>query len=195
MISFLKGNILSCKPTRVVLDVQGVGYEIHIPLSTYEKISTATSIELFIYMVVRENAISLYGFISEEEQQIFSLLLTISGIGPSIAISILSSMTPQQILLAVKNDQITAFKSIPGIGQSKSEKIIFELKRKLKKIDTILSQESATTPYMKDAIEALVSLGFDEKQASSSVSSVIAQNPTINNIETIIRLSLKQLSK
>ncbi len=195
MISFLKGNILSCKPTRVVLDVQGVGYEIHIPLSTYEKISTATSVELFIHMVVRENAISLYGFISEEEQQVFSLLLSIPGIGPSIAISILSSMTPQQILLAVKNDQITAFKSIPGIGQSKSEKIIFELKRKLKKIDTILSRESAITPYMKDAIEALVSLGFDEKQASTSVSSVIAQNPTINNIETIIRLSLKQLSK
>ncbi|MEJ5361509.1 MAG: Holliday junction branch migration protein RuvA [Spirochaetota bacterium] len=195
MISFLKGNILSCKPTRVVLDVQGVGYEIHIPLSTYEKISTATSTELFIHMVVRENAISLYGFNSEEEQQIFSLLLTISGIGPSIAISILSSMTPQQILSAVKNDQITAFKTIPGIGQSKSEKIIFELKRKLKKLDTILSQESAITPYIKDAIDALVSLGFDEKQASSTVSSVIAQHPEINNIETIIRLSLKQLSK
>ncbi|HOJ29383.1 MAG TPA: Holliday junction branch migration protein RuvA [Spirochaetota bacterium] len=195
MISFLKGNILSCKPTRVVLDVQGVGYEIHIPLSTYEKISTARSTELFIHMVVRENAILLYGFNSEEEQQIFSLLLTISGIGPSIAISILSSMTPQQILSAVKNDQITAFTSIPGIGQSKSEKIIFELKRKLKKLDTILSRESTTTPYMKDAIEALVSLGFDEKQASSTVSSVIAQHSDINNIETIIRLSLKQLSK
>jgi len=195
MISFLKGTILSCKPTRVVLDVQGVGYEIHIPLSTYEKISTATSTQLFIHMVVRENAITLYGFNSEEEQQIFSLLLTISGIGPSIAISILSSMTPQQILMAVKNDQITAFTSIPGIGQSKSEKIIFELKRKLKKLDTILSRESTTTPYMKDAIEALVSLGFDEKQASSTVSSVIAQHSDINNIETIIRLSLKQLSK
>lgn len=195
MISFLSGNILSCKPTRVILDVQGVGYEIHIPLSTYEKISTATSTQLFIHMVVRENAISLYGFNSEEEQQIFSLLLTISGIGPSIAISILSSMTPQQILSAVKNDQITAFTSIPGIGQSKSEKIIFELKRKLKKLDTILSRESTTTPYMKDAIEALVSLGFDEKQASSTVSSVIAQHSDINNIETIIRLSLKQLSK
>jgi len=195
MISFLKGTILSCKPTRVVLDVQGVGYEIHIPLSTYEKISTARSTELFIHMVVRENAILLYGFNSEEEQQIFSLLLTISGIGPSIAISILSSMTPQQILSAVKNDQITAFTSIPGIGQSKSEKIIFELKRKLKKLDTILSRESTTTPYMKDAIEALVSLGFDEKQASSTVSSVIAQHSDINNIETIIRLSLKQLSK
>lgn len=195
MISFLKGTILSCKPTRVVLDVQGVGYEINIPLSTYEKISTARSTELFIHMVVRENAILLYGFNSEEEQQIFSLLLTISGIGPSIAISILSSMTPQQILSAVKNDQITAFTSIPGIGQSKSEKIIFELKRKLKKLDTILSRESTTTPYMKDAIEALVSLGFDEKQASSTVSSVIAQHSDINNIETIIRLSLKQLSK
>jgi len=195
MISFLSGNILSCKPTRIVLDVHGVGYEIHIPLSTYEKISTATSTRLFIHMVVRENAISLYGFNSEEEQQIFSLLLTISGIGPSIAISILSSMTPQQILSAVKNDQIAAFKSIPGIGQSKSEKIIFELKRKLKKLDTILSQESTTTPYMKDAIEALVSLGFDEKQASSTVSSVITQHTDINNIETIIRLSLKQLSK
>ncbi|NMB63649.1 MAG: Holliday junction branch migration protein RuvA [Spirochaetes bacterium] len=195
MISFLKGTILSCKPTRVVPDVQVVGYEIHIPLSTYEKISTARSTELFIHMVVRENAILLYGFNSEEEQQIFSLLLTISGIGPSIAISILSSMTPQQILSAVKNDQITAFTSIPGIGQSKSEKIIFELKRKLKKLDTILSRESTTTPYMKDAIEALVSLGFDEKQASSTVSSVIAQHSDINNIETIIRLSLKQLSK
>lgn len=195
MISFLSGNILSCKPTRVILDVQGVGYEIHIPLSTYEKISTATSTQLFIHMVVRENAISLYGFNSEEEQQIFSLLLTISGIGPSIAISILSSMTPQQILSAVKNDQIAAFKSIPGIGQSKSEKIIFELKRKLKKLDTILSHESATIPYMKDAVEALVSLGFDEKQASSTVSSVIAQHSDLNNLETIIRLSLKQLSK
>ncbi|MEW6526859.1 MAG: Holliday junction branch migration protein RuvA [Spirochaetota bacterium] len=195
MIAFLKGTILSCKPTRVVLDVQGVGYEIHIPLSTYEKINTATSAELFIHMVVRENAISLYGFNSEEEQQIFSLLLTISGIGPSIAISILSSMTPQQVLSSVKNDQITAFKSIPGIGQSKSEKIIFELKRKLKKLDTILSQESATKPYMNDAIEALVSLGFDEKQALSTVSSILAQHPDLHNSETIIRLSLKQLSK
>lgn len=195
MISFLKGNILSCKPTRVVLDVHGVGYEINIPLSTYEKISGTTSTQLFIHMVVRENGISLYGFNSEEEQQIFSLLLSISGIGPSIAISILSSMTPQQILSAIKNNHIAAFTSIPGIGQSKSEKIIFELKRKLKKLDAILSQESATIPYMKDAIEALVSLGFDEKQASSTVSLVCSKNSEITNIETIIRLSLKQLSK
>ncbi len=195
MISFLKGNILSCKPTRIVLDVNGVGYEIHISLSTYEQINTATVVQLFIHMVVRENAISLYGFNTEEEKEMFSLLLTISGIGPSIAISLLSSMTPQQILSAVKNEHIAAFKSIPGIGQSKSEKIVFELKRKLKKLDSILSKESATIPYMNDAIEALTSLGFEEKQASSTVALVVTQHPDIKNIETIIRLSLKQLSK
>ncbi|MCX8122626.1 MAG: Holliday junction branch migration protein RuvA [Spirochaetes bacterium] len=195
MISFLEGTILSCKPTVVVLNVNGVGYEIHIPLSTYEQINTATNVQLYIHMVVRENAISLYGFNTEEEKQMFSLLLTISGIGPSIAISILSSMTPQQIVSAVKNEQIVAFKSIPGIGQSKSEKIVFELKRKLKKLDSILSNKSATIPYMSDAIEALISLGFEEKIATSTVTSIIKENPEITNIETIIRLALKQLSR
>lgn len=195
MISFLKGNILSCKPTRIVLDVNGVGYEIHIPLSTYEQINTNTVAQLFIHMVVRENAISLYGFNTEEEKEMFSLLLTISGIGPSIAISLLSSMSPQQILSAVKNENIAAFKSIPGIGQSKSEKIVFELKRKLKKLDSLLSKESERIPHINDAIEALTSLGFEEKQASSTVNLIVTQNPDIKNIETIIRLSLKQLSK
>lgn len=195
MISFLKGTILSCKPTRIVLDVNGVGYEIHIPLSTYEQINTNTVAQLFIHMVVRENAISLYGFNTEEEKEMFSLLLTISGIGPSIAISLLSSMSPQQILSAVKNENIAAFKSIPGIGQSKSEKIVFELKRKLKKLDSLLSKESERIPHINDAIEALTSLGFEEKQASSTVNLIVTQNPDIKNIETIIRLSLKQLSK
>jgi len=125
----------------------------------------------------------------------FSFLLTIAGIGPSIAISILSSLNPQQILTAVKNDNIVAFKTIPGIGQSKGEKIVFELKRKLKKIENTISHESITAPYIHDAIDALVSLGFDEKQSISTISSIAAQNPEIITTETVIRMALKQLSK
>ncbi|HQL43693.1 MAG TPA: Holliday junction branch migration protein RuvA [Spirochaetota bacterium] len=194
MIAFLKGKKISVKPTKVIVDVNGVGYEVAIPLSTYEKISSVATIELYIAMIVRENSIALYGFSSEEEKQMFAILTSIPGIGPSIAISILSSMSPHYITNAVKAENILAFTAIPGIGKSKSEKIIFELKRKLRKLEGTTQHPATTFPDRQDAIDALVSLGFDEKLAMSTISSIITSNPDCD-LETIIRLSLKQLSQ
>lgn len=193
MIAKLKGKVDDLKPTELVLDVNGVGYQIFISFATYEKIQTKETAELFIYTLHKEDQFKLFGFISENEKQLFSTLLSISGIGPSIALSILSGIESDVLLEAVQNSNVLVLTRIPGIGKSKAEKIIFELKRKIRKLESFCVPVTKKSSVRYDAIEALISLGFDESAASKSVNEIIEKFNDIP-IEKLVKNALKNLS-
>jgi Holliday junction DNA helicase RuvA len=193
MIAKLKGKIDELKPAELILDVNGVGYQIFISFTTYEKIQNKEIIELFIYTLHKEDQLKLFGFISENEKQLFSTLLTISGIGPTIALSILSDIESDVLLEAVQNNNILLLTRIPGIGKSKAEKLIFELKRKIRKLENYCVPVSKKTSVKNDAIEALISLGFGESDASKAVTDTIEKFDDIP-IEKLIKNALKNLS-
>jgi Holliday junction DNA helicase RuvA len=192
MISKITGRIDELKPTEVILDVHGIGYGLSIPLSTYEKIQTCGDVTLYVHTIHREDQLRLIGFYTEEEKNIFSILINISGIGPAMALSILSGITIGRLIQAVQTENSSLLTKIPGIGKAKAEKLVFELKRKVKKL-TQLAGHSGESTTRDDAVEALVSLGFDESRSSRAVDSIIAQNPE-SSIEHIIKESLKSLA-
>jgi holliday junction DNA helicase RuvA len=192
MIAKLSGIIDTLKPTEMILDVSGVGYLVNIPLTVYEKLQSEKQAVLFIYTLHKEDQFKLFGFINETEKEIFTLLLNISGIGPSIAMSILSSISISMLVDSVKNQNTGYLVKIPGIGKSKAEKLVFELKNKIKKLETY-SQTPGTISYSNEAVEALVSLGFDEFKALKAVEEILKQDPDAP-VESIIKSSLGKLS-
>jgi holliday junction DNA helicase RuvA len=193
MIRKIKGTIEELKPTDVIIDVSGVGYGLSIPLSTYEKIQQATDTSLFVYTLHREDQLRLFGFYTEVERNLFTILLDISGIGPAMALSILSGISINLLVEAVETENAGLLMKIPGIGKAKAEKLIFELKRKLKKLKAFAGPSEERHTHKSDAIEALVSLGFDEAKSARAVEDVLKNNHDAP-IETIIKDSLKLLS-
>jgi holliday junction DNA helicase RuvA len=193
MIAKIRGTIDELKPTEVILDASGVGYGLTIPLSTYEKIQTLGEATLYVYTHHKEDQFKLFGFFTEQERDLFIILLNISGIGPSMAISILSGITISRLVDAVQSENMTLLTKIPGIGNAKAEKLIFELKRKLKKLTSLTGPADAPRTHTNDAIEALVTLGFDDAKSSRIVEELLKKNPD-SSIETIIKEALKLLS-
>jgi len=193
MIAKITGKIDEIKPTDLVLDVNGVGYGLRIPLSTYEKIVSRESATLYVYTLHKEDQFKLFGFYSEQEKELFTILINISGIGPSVALSILSGISAERLIQSVRDENTGLLVKIPGIGKAKAEKLVFELKRKLKKISTLPAGGSEGPSIKQDAVEALMSLGFDENRAAGAVESVIKENPEAS-IEHVVKESLKQIS-
>jgi holliday junction DNA helicase RuvA len=193
MIAKLKGSIDELKPTELILDVNGVGYQVFIPFTTYEKIQGKSEIDLYIYTLHKEDQFKLFGFFSENEKQLFTILLSISGIGPSIALSILAGIDSGSLIEAVHNSNTLLLTKIPGIGKSKAEKLVFELKRKISKLESFSAPVSKNSTIRNDAIEALVSLGFDESRAAKSVNEILEKFNDIP-IETLVKNALKHLS-
>jgi Holliday junction DNA helicase RuvA len=193
MIARLKGKPVELKPTELVVDIHGVGYHLHIPVSTYEKIKNREEVELYVHTYLREDSLKLFGFASLEEKQMFLVLLGISGIGPAIALTILSGLSIPGIIAAVREQNPARLLKIPGIGKSKAEKILFELRRKMKKIESLAEGEGEEAGIRNDAVEALVSLGFDDKKASEVVDAILADNPSIG-IQELVRSALKIFS-
>ncbi len=170
MIGSLKGKIIQKKTNHLILETNGIGFSVGIPLSTYEKLS-GDDVFLYIYTLMKENQLKLYGFYTIEEKDFFEELLKLNGIGPSIALAVLSGLSISEIIDAVEKSNINVFIRIPGIGKSKAEKILFELSRKKDKLRKT-NKVNLPINIKNDAIEALVSLGFDEKKAISAVNSV-----------------------
>ncbi|HOO73085.1 MAG TPA: Holliday junction branch migration protein RuvA [Spirochaetota bacterium] len=193
MIARLTGTIAELKPTEVILDIQGVGYQVMIPFSTYEKICSGERASLHIYTLHKEDQFKLYGFFSEEEKKIFSLLLDISGIGPSMALSILSGMSIPDLIDAVKNGNTHLLVKIPGIGKSKAEKLVFELSRKTKKLDELNITSRAERSVRRDVIEALHSLGFEENKISPVIDEILKEDPEVS-LEKAVKEALRRLS-
>jgi holliday junction DNA helicase RuvA len=193
MISKIRGAIDELKPTEVVIDVSGVGFGLSIPLSTYEKIQQLNETTLYVYTHHREDQLRLFGFYTEVERNLFTILLDISGIGPAMALSILSGISINLLVEAVETENAGLMMKIPGIGKAKADKLIFELKRKLKKLKAFTGPMEERHTHKTDAVEALISLGFDEARSIRAVDEAIKNNPDAS-IEAIIKESLKLLS-
>lgn len=199
MIAFLRGKILYKKPTELVLDVNGVGYKIYISLQTFEKLTeTGSEFSIQTYLNVREDALQLYGFATEQEHELFVQLISVNGIGPKVAMSILSATKAEEFVQYVINANLRVLTTLPGIGKKTAERLIVELKDKLAKMNlgsTSTSVSSQLNQDQEDAISALVMLGFSRTAAEKSVASIIKDQSKAISTEEIIRIALRQNTK
>lgn len=194
MIAKLKGEIEDLKPTEIVVDVGGVCYHAHIPFTTYEQVQDKKEVALNIYTFVREDQLKLYGFYNEREKRLFEVLIKVSGIGPAMALSILSGIGIDEFINAIEMSKVILLQKIPGIGKTKAEKIIFELKRKLKTLKELSPSEDFSSSTKSDALEALMSLGFDERKSNQVIDDITSSTENIS-LEDVVKISLQQLSK
>lgn len=193
MIGYLKGKIISSKPTQIVLDVNGVGYKVGISINTFEKIVNKTEVSLFVHTHVKEDSISLYGFFTEPEKEMFELLISISGIGPKIALGLLSGISVDSLKEAIEEGNVTRITAVPGIGRKTAERLVLELRSKVEGI----SAEQFTTlqPSTKsEAISALTTLGYNVKTAEKIVRELLLENSDYA-LEDLIKNALSRLNK
>ncbi|MCQ2371019.1 MAG: Holliday junction branch migration protein RuvA [Akkermansia sp.] len=197
MISFLRGIVAEAMPQCLVVDVNGVGYEVQVPLSTFDALNPMEGqpVKLKIHMHVRENAQVLYGFASDAERDIFRLLIDrVSGIGPATAISILSGLNVNTFKAAVVNGDVQAIARAKGVGKRTAERIILELKDKVGLASTWEAQQQGTTsPAAADAELALVALGFKQVDARKAIANLLKDNPQAGTDE-LIRGALRHFS-
>ena len=199
MITQLRGKILKSNVTNVVIDVGGVGYEVLVPLSTFDRLPPeGNDATILTYLHHTENKMSLYGFFTEAERELFKMLLTVSGIGPRVALGALSGSSVENLKAAISRGDVKLIKSIQGIGPKTAERIIVELKDKVGILPSYeeLSRQLERSPEEKitaDAVLALISLGYNQSTAHMAVKKVFEKHPGISEAEEIIKLSLKYL--
>jgi Holliday junction DNA helicase RuvA len=199
MITFLRGQLMEALPTQIIVDVNGVGYEVLIPLSSYDKLpAPGHDIKLLTHLVVREDAHLLYGFMTVSERELFRLLIqTVSGIGPKIALNILSGMNVTMFRGAVANSDIKALSKISGVGKKTAERIVVELRDKVGAAgawEASSAQRGLSTEDQKvnDAVLALMALGFKQAEAHDAVRAALAALGPQTGIEDLVRASLKK---
>jgi holliday junction DNA helicase RuvA len=194
MIAFVRGHFAVKTPARIVVDVNGVGYELNISLNTYSAISNKDSGQLFTYLHITENAQSLFGFADLAEKELFMQLISVSGVGASTARMMLSGLKPAEITRAIVQGNTKQLEGIKGIGKKSAERLIVELRDKLGKQsnDSILAGFSEPQKDT-DAVNALISLGIGRVMAEQAVKKVVQTQPDNNSLEDIIKLALKNL--
>ena len=200
MIGYVRGIVTHLFKESCYVDVHGVGYRVYVPTTTRQQLIEGHEATLFTYLNVREDAMQLYGFWTEEEYELFILLISVSGIGPKVGLGILSGMTPEAFKLAVINGQVQQLTKLPGIGKKSAERLVLELKDKLAKM-THISAESpaaiqpigvAASGATGEAIEALVSLGYSERDVADIVESL---DDGKRDVSELIKVSLIELGK
>lgn len=193
MITHIKGKLVEKTPTDVVIECNGVGYFINISLHTFSQIPASENIKLFTHLQVREDAHILYGFSSLAEREIFRLLLSVSGIGASIARTMLSSLSPDQIIEAIASEDVATIQTIKGIGSKTAQRVILDLKDKILKVYGLsgISANSSNT-NKNEALSALETLGFARKQIEKVCDKIVMDDP-LSSVETIIKQALKNL--
>jgi holliday junction DNA helicase RuvA len=200
MIAYVRGTIFSKNPQSVVVDIHGIGYQIFIPLSTFYQLPDETkTVSLYVYTHVREDILQLFGFQTETEKQVFLLLISVSGIGPKVALNILSGMGFEELLNAIVREDSDKISSIPGVGKKTSQRIILELKEKASKI----AEGIEVTPEAKleirdreiyeDALSALINLGYPSKAAKKAIEAAL-RNGHEMNIEMLLKEALRNLA-
>ena len=199
MINSLHGKLVEALPTQVTVDVHGVGYEVLIPLSSYDKLpAPGSEIKILTHLAVREDAHVLYGFMTSPEREMFRLLIhTVSGIGPKIALNILSGMNVTALRGAVANGDVKALSQISGVGRKTAERIVVELKDRIGAAGAweALSAQRALSPVdqkTNDAVLALLALGFKQMEAHDAVRSVLAALGEKVTVEELVRACLKK---
>lgn len=194
MIGYLKGNLIQKSPNQVVLDIGGVGYCVWVPLSTYFELGDLDDkAELFVYTHLTDNSLSLYGFSTEKERDIFLKLIGISGIGPKLALNILSGIGVFDLEEAIRQSDVVRISLIPGIGKKTALRIALELQEKLEKKEKILKAKGFQE--REDLISALMNLGFKRKEVEKIVDETINKLTVEAGFEHLLRESLKKLAK
>lgn len=205
MISHLSGTLLAKHATSVIIDVGGVGYEVTIPVTTFYDLGEAnSSVRLNIYTHVREDALQLFGFRTLRERELFTLLISVSGIGPKSAVAMLSGMSADEIVMAIRTNNYARLTSIPGVGRKTAERLVIELRDKMAALSSpALEQELASgasgaaqseDALREDTLAALTQLGFPKPAAEKVITSAIQEGGELS-VETLLRRSLRQLSK
>ncbi len=190
MYEYLRGRLASKKPTQVVLDIAGVGYRLDVPLSTFERLGDAgQDAQLFTHLYVREDALRLYGFASEAERSVFELLLSVRGIGPALALTILSGVPTDQLVRAIAEQNTSMLQMIKGIGKKTAERLVMELREKVGAEAPSLT--AAHRGPASDAMAALESLGVAPAKAEHAVAAAIDDLGADAAVEAIVRTALK----
>lgn len=194
MITHLQGQLVEKTPTYVVIDCNGVGYMIHISLNTYSKISEEKQLRLYTYLQIKEDAHTLFGFYEKTEREVFSLLLSVSGVGASTARIMLSSLSPSQLQSAIINGDAKTIQSIKGIGAKTAQRIILDLREKMIKLGGVEEISNNDTNINKqEALSALEVLGYPQKIAENVVQKIISKANDNLSVEEIIKQALKLL--
>jgi Holliday junction DNA helicase RuvA len=196
MIGLLRGRLLEKRPNQVILDVSGVGYLVAVPLSTFAALGELHGeVTLLIHTHVREDALSLYGFLSQREKHLFELLLGASGVGPSLALKILSGMNVEDLVPAIRTGDLARLTKIPGVGRKTAERMVVELKDKLEAVAAEVEKPATVSPAGVDADvkSALINLGYDERAADSAVAKAKRESGAAT-FEKLLRVTLSALS-
>lgn len=196
MIGLLRGRLLEKRPNQVILDVGGVGYLVAIPLSTFATLGELhAEVTLLIHTHVREDALALYGFLSAREKHLFELLLGASGVGPTLALKILSGMNVEELIPAIRTGDLVRLTRIPGVGRKTAERMVVELKDKLEAVAVEAGKPAAASPagVASDVKSALINLGYDERAAEAAVAEAKRQAGT-STFENLLRATLAALS-
>jgi len=191
MIAHINGKLVEKNPTTLIIECNGLGYEVKISLNTFSSIGSVEALKIFTKLIVREDAQILYGFSSKEEREMFNHLISVSGIGPNTAMIMLSSLVPDEIAHAIQVEDVATIQSIKGIGAKTAQRVIIDLKDKMLKIvfssENIFNQNN-TNRF--DALTALVSLGFDKKSAERAIDKIAVGD---ESVEILIKEALKIL--
>jgi Holliday junction DNA helicase RuvA len=197
MISFLRGRVLDKHPNRITVDVQGVGYDVHVPLSTYYRVAEpGGDVALRVHTHVREDALQLYGFLTELERQLFERLIGVSGIGPKMGVALLSGMEARDLVACVQRADVARLTGIPGIGKKTAERIVLELKDRVANLDApaeeAVAAGSAGNRLRDDLLSALQNLGYHRPLAEKAIDNALATGaePTF---EPALKAALREL--
>lgn len=205
MIAHLSGTLLSKQATSVILDVGGVGYEVTIPVSTfYDLEDVGGNVQLRVYTHVREDALQLYGFKTARERELFLKIISVSGIGPKLGITLLSGMSADELIASIRTNNLARLTLIPGVGRKTAERLIMELREKVAELSSAqLEEELGAKPEVSeptadtargDALSALLNLGYQRSAAEKAIDAALNEGGEIT-VESILRRSLKKLAR
>jgi Holliday junction DNA helicase RuvA len=206
MIAHLSGTLLSKQATSVIVDVSGVGYEVTIPLSTFYDLDDAGStVQLRIYTHVREDALQLFGFKTARERELFLKIISVTGIGPKLGITLLSGMSADEMIASIRTNNLARLTLIPGVGRKTAERLIMELREKVADLSSAqLEEELGAKPEVTaettedtvraDALSALLNLGYQRSGAEKSIDAALSEGGDIT-VESVLRRSLKKLAR
>ncbi|HMT95213.1 MAG TPA: Holliday junction branch migration protein RuvA [Ferruginibacter sp.] len=194
MIAYLEGKLAFKSPALVYLDVNGIGYEVHISLHTYSSIQSLEKVKLYTYLQIKEDAHTLYGFFELQEKEIFVLLIGVSGVGAATARMLLSSLKPKEVITAILVGNSKALEAIKGIGKKTAERLVLELRDKVQRQDNtgeMLTSSNNTMEY--DALNALTALGIPKSQAEQAIKKVTGTETGALQLEDLIKKALKAI--
>lgn len=194
MIAHLRGKLISKHPNQAIVEAGGVGYDVNITIPTFSDLpAPGAEVGLFIHTHVREDALALYGFLRAQEKQLFEKLISVSGIGPRLAVTILSGMTAETMVAAIRGNNVAALTRIPGIGKKTAERMVLELRDKLESFGVAPAAAAAMSPVEEDVLSALVNLGYQRPVAERALARL--GNTVNESFDALFRKALASLAK